>query len=168
RSGSSSARRWAVWADWSLARTRAASRSGRDRGRPCSQAAGLAAWEHAGYGMSGDGPLPHPAGVSHVSAVEVVVELLRRESGLRVDGLQQRSVLGRGTAAEIVRGERQVLSALLPGARTVPDRRGVERIELRAVRRVHAVRAGVPVAERRVELRVRGLDAGQVGLERDG
>src|SRR6185369_12139818 len=72
--------------------------------------------------------LPHSAGVSHVSAVEVVVELLRGESGLRVDGLQQRSVLGRGTAAEIVRGERQVLPALLPGARTVPDRRGVERV----------------------------------------
>ena len=35
---------------------RAASRSGRDRGRPCSQAAGLAAWEHAVYGMSEMGP----------------------------------------------------------------------------------------------------------------
>src|SRR6185437_4494301 len=116
----------------------------------------------------GTGPLPHSAGVRHVSAVEIVVELRRGEAGLRVDGLQQRSVLGRGTATEIVRGERQVLPALLPRARTVPDRRGVERVELRAVRRVHAVRARVPVAERRVELRVRGLDAGQVGLERDG
>src|SRR5689334_25316399 len=114
------------------------------------------------------GSLPHPAGVRHVSAVEIVVELLRGESGLRVDGLQQRSVFGLGTTAEIVRGEWQVLPALLPGARTVPDRRGVERVELRAVRRVHAVRAGVPVAERRVELRVRGLDPRQVGLEGDG
>ena len=128
----------------------------------------MAAWEHAVYGVSWMGSLPHPAGVSHVSAVEIVVELLRGESGLRVDGLQQRSVLRGGTAAEVVRGERQVLSALLPGARTVPDRRGVERVELRAVRRVHAVRAGRPVAERRVGLRVRGLDARQVGLERDG
>ena len=54
------------------------------------------------------------------------------------------------------------------GVENVPERGGVERVELRAGRRVDAVGTGSPVTERRVGLRVRGFDAREVGLEGDG
>src|SRR6185437_7990121 len=72
------------------------------------------------------------------------------------------------TAAEVVRCAGDEGAALLPGAAPVVGSGRVERVELRAVRRVYAVLAGAVIAERCVGLRVRGLDSRQVGLESDG
>ena len=59
---------------------------------------------------------------------------------------------GCGTAAEVVDGVRQELAAPLPGAHPVTHGRRVERVELRAHRRVHAIGSGRPVAEGRMRL----------------
>src|SRR5690348_18268171 len=88
------------------------------------------------------GALARRAGIRHTPAVEVVDEPDDSEPGGGVRSLQRRAEFGRGTAAEVVRGTGQEVAALLPSARPMPDRRGEDRVELRAVRRVHTVGAG--------------------------
>src|SRR5215472_301126 len=63
----------------------------------------------------------------------------------------------------MILGSRNEVPALLPRACAVGDRRGEERIELGAGRRVDAIRAGSPVTLRRIILR--GFDRGKVCLE---
>src|ERR1700745_2422322 len=106
------------------------------RDRLCSQAAGLAAWEHAVYGMSWDGLLTAPGTDSPGPAVEVDECPRRSESGLRGQDLQERPELSGGGAAEVVDGAGEESAALLPCATPLPERGGEDRVELRAVRRI--------------------------------
>src|SRR3954454_16276214 len=129
---------------------------------PCSRRRGGPARDRPLLTAAGTGPLAGRAGVRLVAAVEIVDQRLGRESGLRIDRLQQPAELARGASPEVVRRSGDEVPALLPGARAVCLPGGEERVELRAVWWVHAVRAGRPVAERRVVLGVRGFDARQV------
>src|SRR5215469_9200200 len=100
------------------------------------------------------------------SAVEVVELSDGLESCVREEDLQQGAEFSLRAATEIVGGTRDELPAFLPVAGSLLDRGREERIELCAARRIHAVGAGVRVAERRVDLRALDLDGRQVGLER--
>src|SRR5947207_1699199 len=90
---------------------------------------------------------PHPARILHVAAVEVVEALNGGEARARIDGLQERAVLAGRASSEIIDGPRNEGATLLPRARAAGVPRRVERVEVRTIRRVDAVRAGVPVAE---------------------
>src|SRR5579885_967753 len=97
------------------------------------------------------------AGVERQRAVEVV-DPRDHAGGARVHARQQPAVL-RLLAAEVEAEARDVRAALGPRAAQAAVPRHVHRIELRARRRVDAVRPGVAVAERRIELAVGRLDS---------
>src|SRR6185312_2550977 len=110
--------------------------------------------------------LADPAGVRQVSAVKVVESIHCCEARARIDGLQQRAELGRRAAAEVVGRAGDEPATLLPRAGAVRIPRREQRVELRTVRRVDAVRAADRVAERWVVLGALDLDRGKISLER--
>src|SRR5690242_4015647 len=121
------------------------------------------------------------AWVAEVAAVEVRIRIVCREAGLGEHDPQQRPELPGRVATEVVRRSGDEVAANLPLAAAsepttivvvvamtaVTTRGGEERVELRPARRIDAVRAGLVITERRVELSVIGLERRQVGLERD-
>src|SRR6266536_318291 len=107
---------------------------------------------------------PSLAGVVRQDLAEVVGAPDRGEAWSWVGQEQQRAELGGRRSSEGLLGPRDVGPAELPeAAGVVAVAGGVERVEVRAWRRVDAVRTGVAVAG---AAEVGRLDAGQVGLER--
>src|SRR5438067_6133617 len=87
------------------------------------------------------------AGVARLDVPIVLVEMLGLEPGARVHEPQQlRPILLLGSAAEDVRRPRDEPATLLPPALAVNARGGVDRVEVRAGRRIRAPGPGREVA----------------------